>query len=150
MDGMDAESAAQAFAELFPALYRRFCRTTKPRQYRPSPASLAIMLHLADAGPLTVTEAARHMHRSQAAMSELLRRLVVRGLLARLPDERDRRRHLIWLTPAGEALLAEVRRVLSDQRLLAAFRQMSARARRDLIAGARALLATRPKSGEQP
>jgi DNA-binding MarR family transcriptional regulator len=146
---MDADRAAQTFAELFPALYRRFCRQIAPRAYEPSREALAILQHLTDAGPLTVTEAAQHMQRSQAAMSELLQRLVARGLLARLPDTRDRRRKLVWLTPAGQGVLAEARRVLSTDLLAAALQQLRPRQRRTLIESTRMLLQTQPLSGDR-
>jgi DNA-binding MarR family transcriptional regulator len=145
---MKPEAAARAFEELFPAIYRRFCRAVGPHEYQPTRESLAILQHLADAGPLTVTEAARHMRRSQAAMSELLQRLVRRGLLARMDDERDRRRTLVWLTPAGQAVLSEARRILSQSRLVTALRQMPARQRRVLIESVQTLLETKPDRGE--
>ena len=144
---MDADEAARAFAGQFPALYRRFCRQLVPTQYRPTTESLAILQHLAEAGPLTVTEAARHMGRSQAAMSELLQRLVGRGLLARLPDERDRRRTLVWLTPAGQDALDDAKRVLAEDLLAAALEQMAPRQRGVLIRSVQALLDTKPKRG---
>ena len=147
---MDSDEAARAFARQFPAAYRRFCRQLSPTQYRPTAESLAILRHLADTGPLTVTEAARHMGRSQPAMSELLQRLVHRDLLARMTDERDRRRTLIWLTPTGQAVLEEAGRVLSEELLAAALRQMSPRQRQELIRSMQALLDTKPKKGNQP
>jgi DNA-binding MarR family transcriptional regulator len=146
---MDADEAARAFAGQFPAVYRRFCRQLAPTQYRPTAESLAILQHLADAGPLTVTEAARHMRRSQAAMSELLQRLVGRGLLARLPDERDRRRTLVWLTPAGQHVLDDAKRVLAEDLLAAALQQMTPRQRGALIRSVQALLDTRARPGDK-
>lgn len=144
---MKADEAARAFAALFPELYRRFCRQIPPRAYQPTREALAILQHLADAGPLSVTEAARHMQRSQAAMSELLQRLVRRGLLARLPDERDRRRTLVWLTPAGQGVLDDARRVLSEDALVAALRQLQPIQRHALIESVQGLLATKPRLG---
>ncbi len=144
---METRAAAERFAAQFPAVYRRFCRRLAPTQYRPSSEALAILSHLADTGPLAVTEAARHMHRSQAAMSELLQRLVGRGLLARQPEDRDRRRKLLWLTPAGQRLLAEARRVLSEEALAAAFGQLTPRQRRTLVQSVQALLDTDPRPG---
>ena len=93
-----------------------------------------------DAGPLTVTEAARHFGRSQAATSELLERLRSRDLVARIHDERDQRRHLVWLTEEGRALTAEMRRVLDPARLERAFAKMAEDECRELLAGMRALL----------
>lgn len=102
--------------------------------------SVAVVQHLADSGPLTVGEAARHMKRSQAAMSELIARLVRRGVLARLKDERDRRRTLIWLTEDGWAALDSARSVLSPELLEKAFRGMKPIERKTLIAGMRTLI----------
>ena len=145
MERMDAQEAARTFGELFPAIYRRFCRRVRPTDFQPTPEALAILNHLAHSGPLTVTEAARHMERSQAAMSELIARLVKRGLLARLPDERDRRRILIWLTPAGRDYLRVSGQVLSEELLTAALAELSAADRRKLITAVQALLAVRPR-----
>ena len=139
MTGVSTEHA-RAFATLFPAVYARFCRRWEPGEYRPSIETAAILEHLADAGPLTVSEAAAHFDRSQAATSERLARLERRGLLERVPDERDQRRHLVWLTKRGRDTVADIRRVLEPRRLDRAFARMSARARRELVSGMKALL----------
>jgi len=99
-----------------------------------------VLQHLAATGPLTVTEAARHFDRSQAAVSELVARLVRRGLLARLADERDRRRHLVWLTDAGHAMLRSMTQVLSPQLVVKALGRMAPAEREKLIYGMQALL----------
>jgi DNA-binding MarR family transcriptional regulator len=140
MAGVTNDPHAREFAELFPRIYARFCRRWAPGEYRPSAEAAAILEHLADAGPLTVTEAAAHFDRSQAATSELIARLERRGLVERMPDERDQRRHLVWLTKAGRATVADIRRVLDPARLAAAFARMSSNMRRELVAGMRALL----------
>ncbi len=146
---MDAELAAEQFAGMFPRVYRRFHRRIGPAEYRLTSESLAVVQHLADAGPLTVTEAARHMDRSQAAMSEMIARLVARGLLARMPDERDRRRTLVWLTPAGRDGLASARSVLSPDLLTGALSQMPPADRRRLIDSVRVLLETQLSKGDE-
>ncbi|MHC4512089.1 MAG: MarR family winged helix-turn-helix transcriptional regulator [Planctomycetota bacterium] len=137
---MDAEDAADRFAALFPDVYRRFHRRVHHAEYQLTSESLAIVQHLADSGPLTVTEAARHMDRSQAAMSELFARLVSRGLLARMPDERDRRRVLVWLTEAGREALASARSVLSPDLLAPAFERVAPADRASLIENMQALV----------
>jgi len=138
-------AAAREFAALFPSVYARFCRRWRRDEYRPDIETAAILEHLADAGPLTVREAAAHFERSQAATSERLARMERRGLLERVPDERDRRRHLVWLTKRGHATVAEIRRVLDPRRLDRAFARMPARARGELVRGMRALLAASEK-----
>lgn len=138
MAGVKDES--REFGELFPAVYGHFCRRWGPTEYRPSPEACAILDHLAGTGPLTVTEAAAHFGRSQAATSELLDRLRERGLIERIRDERDQRRHLVWLTESGRALTEELRRVLDPNRLDTAFALLSAEERSGLLAGMRALV----------
>ena len=146
---MDAKVAAERFAAMFPQVYRRFHRRVPHMEYQLTSESLAIVQHLADSGPLTVTEAARHMDRSQAAMGELIARLVDRSLLARMPDERDRRRTLIWLTEAGRQTLETARSVLSAMLLARALKQMSSADRRRLIETVRRLLDTNPTQGDE-
>ncbi len=129
------------FGDLYAEAYRHLHRRRDPRQRRPSGETLALLQHLRDTGPLTVTEAARHFDRSQSAMSERIERLLRRGLLDRVRDERDRRRHFIWLTAAAEELLRDERDVLSRKLLLRAARRMGSADRAALLRGMRALIA---------
>src|SRR5262245_49844303 len=103
MDDGSPRRIAEEIARIWPAIYLPLHARTEPRsrQYRPTPESLGVLTHLAAAGPLTVTEAARHMRRAQSVMSDIVTRLERRGLLERMRDERDRRRVLVWLTPRG-------------------------------------------------
>ena len=58
----------------------------------------------------------------------------------RIPDERDQRRHLVWLTARGREIASTARRVLDPERLAAAFERLEERERRQLLAGMRALI----------
>ncbi len=107
----DAGPAAE-FAELFRAVYLTFHRRDGPRSQLPN-ASLAVLEHLALAGPLTIGEAAAHLRRAQSVVSEIVSHLERQGLLERESDPADRRRTLIWLTPDGQAALRRQREVLS-------------------------------------
>jgi len=138
---MDASRMAKHFGQLYAEAYRWFHRRRDPRTRRPSGEALALLQHLRDAGPLTVTEAARHFARSQAAMSGRFERLLRRGLLERAEDARDRRRHIVWLTPGAEELLRVESEVLSSGLLAKAARRMKATDRAALVRGMRALLA---------
>lgn len=139
---------ARRFGDLFPAVYQRFHRRLRPGDERLSSESRAVLAHLGASGPLTVAEACGHFERSQSAMSELFARLERRELVARMPDERDRRRVLVWLTPRGRDLLAREQDVLSRRLLIHAFRQMASEDRARLVEGLQALLATeRAESG---
>jgi DNA-binding MarR family transcriptional regulator len=111
--GLVSSGADQAreFAELFRAVYLTFHRRDGPRSQLPN-ASLAVLEHLALAGPLTIGEAAAHLRRAQSVVSEIVSHLERQGMLERESDPDDRRRTLIWLTPAGQATLRREREVL--------------------------------------
>ena len=113
----DADQAGE-FAELFRAVYLTFHRRDGPRSQLPN-ASLAVLEHLALAGPLTIGEAAAHLRRAQSVVSEIVSHLERQGMLERESDPADRRRTLIWLTPAGHAALHRQREVLSADLLAA-------------------------------
>ena len=79
------------------------------------------------AGPLTIGEAASHLRRAQSVVSEIVSHLERQGLLERENDPADRRRTLIWLTPAGQATLRRQREVLSEELLTSALRATARR-----------------------
>ena len=76
-----------------------------------------------------------HWSGSAGAIYPLMKKLEGRGLLARMPDERDRRRHLVWLTPLGRELQADCTRVLATERVRAAFEHLSEPERTALLEG---------------
>lgn len=93
MQPNDLAARAHKLTRLFGRIYLHLHPRRGPGEYRPSGESLAILRHLAVSGPLSISEAAAHFDRSQAATSELVERLIRRGLVARQPAPRDRRRH---------------------------------------------------------
>ena len=137
---MSNEDLSAEIDALYSRIFLYFYRRRDPRTYRPRPEAIAVMEHLHTAGPLTVSEAAQHLDRSQSAVSELIERLVKRELLARISDERDRRRTLVWLSPKGLSFLEEERQVLDKNRLERALCAMTATQRTNLIDGLRALI----------
>src|SRR5215475_5237268 len=142
----DPESAAAEIGRLYPAVYRRFHVS---RQHLAgsdlTPRMLAVVQHLAGAGPLTVGELAAHLGLSKATTTELVNRVEERGLIDRMRDDRDRRRVYVWLTDVGRKQArrhsAAHARVLAEDALLAAVRRMPPADRDALIHGLRALLA---------
>ena len=100
----DAEPAGE-FEQLFRAVYLTFHRRDAPRSQLAN-ASLAVLEHLALAGPVTIGEAAAHLGRAQSVVSEIVSHLERQGLLERESDPADRRRTLVWLTLAGQTTLA--------------------------------------------
>ena len=148
----EISSAAAEFSELFPAAYLRF-HVRRAKRSSLSALSRGVLSHLALADPLTVTEAAQHMNRAQSAMSEIVNGLERKRLVARFADTRDRRRTLVWLTEAGQAQLAEDRRVLDRELIARALSGMKAEERRELLSGMRALVRAadfKPKTQKEP
>jgi len=140
--GEAAEPPDQAvvFERLFRAIYLMFHRRD-PKRSMLSGASRAVLLHLAMSGPLTVTEAARHLDRAQSVVSDIVTQLEAKGLLERERDPADGRRTLVWLTPDGLAGLTRDQEVLSPDLLRRAMAAMPSARRADLLGGAHALLA---------
>jgi len=132
-------SAADDFCEAFPATFLAFHRRDGRRSELTN-ASRAVLQHLAVTGPVSIGEAARHLDRTQSVVSEIVTQLEGHGLLEREPDPANRRRTLVWLTPAGFARLREDADVL-DRRLVAeAMEHLDQATRRGLIDGLDALL----------
>jgi DNA-binding MarR family transcriptional regulator len=121
-------------------VYLRFQARRDKGEPRLTPQAQAVLQHLSFAGPLTVSEASAHFHRAQSATSEIFDALEAKGLVERMPDARDRRRHLVWLTPGAEEALARERRVLDESRLAQAFARMRDSERAALLQGMRALV----------
>jgi DNA-binding MarR family transcriptional regulator len=138
----DQEPYAQAdrFAGLFRAIYLTFHRRDGPRNEL-SGASRAVLQHLAMSGPLTVGEAAVHLDRAQSVVSEIVDGLARKDLLERERDPADRRRTLVWLTPAGQRALQRDGEVLGLDALAAALARMAPADRNALLTGAAALIA---------
>ncbi len=144
----DARKVAEELGRLYPDIYLRLHNRIPKRGHRPAGEALAVLQHLARSGPLTVGEAALHFDRAQSVVSELVDRLAKQGLVERMRDERDRRRVLVWLTPAGLDLLERDREVLSRELCLLAVRGMAPAERRALVHGMRALVAAADRAAK--
>jgi DNA-binding MarR family transcriptional regulator len=135
----DDEERAERFADRFRAVYLTFHRRDGPRSQLQG-ASRAVLEHLAMAGPLTIGEAAAHLDRAQSVISEIVSHLEDQGLLERESDPADRRRTLIWLTPAGHGALRRDREVLGLDLLARAFARVPPGQADELVAGLQALV----------
>ena len=140
MSTKSTEELAARYAELFPAVYLRFHRRDAKRSGLTG-ASHAVMLHLAQTGPLSIGECARHLGRAQSVITEIVQGLERHGLLARVPDASDRRRTEVWLTDAGRARLEREQEVLERSLIERALARMRPNEREALIRGTRALVA---------
>jgi DNA-binding MarR family transcriptional regulator len=74
-----------------------------------SPTLLAALGTISRHGPLTPSELAERERIQRPTATRLLGRLEEPGYIARTPDPHDGRSSLVALTPAGRALLEDVR-----------------------------------------
>ncbi|MEA5116120.1 MAG: MarR family winged helix-turn-helix transcriptional regulator, partial [Propionicimonas sp.] len=126
--------AADEFCECFPAAYLAFHRRDG-RRGGLSNASRAVLQHLSRTGPISIGEAARHLDRAQSVVSEIVSQLEGHGLLEREPDPDNRRRTLVWLTPAGLERLRTDADVLDRTLVARAMHHLDETTRRGLIDG---------------
>jgi DNA-binding MarR family transcriptional regulator len=96
-----------------------------------SPTLTAALATIARHGPLTPSELAARERVQRPTATRLLARLEAPGLVARTADPGDGRSSLVAVTPAGEALLAEVR-TRKDAYLARRLRALSAEDRATL------------------
>lgn len=124
---------AADFEALFRAVYVTAVRRVRDKRERLSPETVALLDHLAAAGPLTAGELARHVDRAPSTLTEMVDHLVDKGLLTRDRDPADARRSLVWLTPEGQGALVEARNVLDHDLLARAGEGLSAEERAALL-----------------
>jgi DNA-binding MarR family transcriptional regulator len=129
-------SFATDYGALYREVYLRFHRRDRKRSEL-SGASRAFLMHLAQSGPLTVGQCARHLQRAQSVASGVIETLVKQGLLARV---REGRKTLVWLTEEGRDRLVREQEVLSRELLEKASARLEPEDLRALLRGTRALL----------
>lgn len=95
-----------------------------------SAAQLFVLREIAKAGVLTIGALARCTATAQSSVSEVVSRLVTRGLVERRRSEEDHRRAEISLSPTGRRLLRSARETVQE-RLLAAFGRLSPEQQRE-------------------
>ena len=67
-----------------------------------------VLVALSDDGPLSQAELGRRLAIDRSDVAAIAAELEQRELLARTRDDRDRRRNVVTITPAGEAALARM------------------------------------------
>ncbi len=145
---MDTQAFARQFGQLYRELYRRAVRRIDDPRDALSAETTALLLHLAQGGPMTLSELSRHFDRALSTLSAKVSALEDQGLLARQRDEADARRALIWLSPAGREQLLQALEVLDTALLASAAASMPAQQRSALLAGLQSLIAALPHHPE--
>lgn len=147
---MESQRFAQVYGHSYRELYRVAVHRVEDGRDRPSPETTALLMHLAQAGPMTLSEMGQHFGRALSTLSVKVTALESDGLLTRQRDGGDGRRALIWLSPAGRAALTEALEVLDTARLAAAAEHLSADQRGHLINGLQALITALSSPNPQP
>ncbi len=115
----DHELLAQSISQIRRALFRDFVvgimHTFEDFDF--SLPQLAALLLLEEEGELTIKRVAELLGRSVSATSRLLDQLVVRGLVSRHEDERDRRAKLVALTEPGKVFMEMVEQRRAEAQL---------------------------------
>jgi DNA-binding MarR family transcriptional regulator len=148
---LTAEQAAKRVARLFPELYRRYhwANRVQGGDLPVTRRALEVLQHLAASGPLTVGEQAVHLGLRRNSVSELLQRLEGKGLVARIRDERDERRVLVWLTDAGRDVVSRIGQVLAPDLIAQTMANLSAEDRAIVVRGLELLAAEDPRIASQ-
>jgi len=144
---LSAEQAAQRITRLFPEVYRRYhwAQRVRGADLPVTRRAVEVLQHLSASGPLTVGEQAEHLGLRRNSVSELLSRLEAKGLVARIRDERDERRVLVWLTDVGRDVVSRVGQVLAPDLLAVTMATLSP-AERDIVVRGFELLAAAESS----
>ncbi len=144
--GPDAVTAARRVARLFPEVYRRYHWANRVHggELPVTRRALEVLQHLSASGPLTVGEQAEHLGLRRNSVSELLQRLETKRLVARVRDERDERRVLVWLTDSGRDVVSRVGQVLAPDLIAQVMATLSPEERATVVRGFELLAAADP------
>ena len=121
---MDAATFADCFAQAHQDVYLHAVRRVRDKREQLTRETSAFLLHLAEAGPMTLTELSRHLDRAPSTLSEMVDHLASKDLIRREPDPEDRRRSLIWLTAHGREVQAREMYALDREHLRRAADQL--------------------------
>jgi DNA-binding MarR family transcriptional regulator len=114
-----------------------------------STAQLFVLRQIALAPGQSMSEIGVRTRTTQSSVSEVVGRLVQRGLVTRRPAAADRRRAELRITPQGEAILARAPETIQE-RLVAGLGRLGASERRALAATLEAWIAASGLEEVQP
>lgn len=146
----DSDAAARAMDGL-----RRLVRVLRSansdtrREAGITSAQLFVLRHIAENPGRSLDEIVRRTLTTQSAASEVVARLVARGLATSEPAAYDRRRIALTVTPAGEQVVRESSPPIQDT-LIAALRCLPAPQQHAIADGLTAWLAAADLAGIAP
>lgn len=114
-----------------------------------SGAQLFVLRSLADVGTLSLKQLAARTRTHQSTVSVVVKRLVERGLVARVTSDADARRLELSLTKRGRALLGRAPLAAQD-RLIYGIDRLSSKDRKALAVSLRRLVSAMQLEDEAP
>jgi len=100
--------ADEATHKLLRLLRHLHCYSHHMQQHGISGRQMAILLHLAEDGPVTVGQMARYLYRSKSTASTTLAALEKAGYVTRARSTQDQRVVAVEITPAGREAIARI------------------------------------------
>ena len=125
----DAARAMDSLRRVVHAL--RVSTRTSEHEFGLSAAQLFVLRQLSGAPGQSLRDLALRTRTTQSSISEVVARLVQRGFVAREASKQDRRRAVLSLTAAGQAVLGTAPETIQE-RLLHGFEQLDETSRRAL------------------
>lgn len=143
-DPGDEDAVARAIADLLPAIVRAVSERAEQKRSAPTPeerltVAQQLTLMVVAGGPRSVSEVAAATGVAPSSATRMVQTLERLGFVDRDPDtDGDRRRRVVTITPEGDRVLHESRR-LQRERLRRLIAPLPPPVRAELVAGFRAL-----------
>ena len=115
MQPTDAARAMDALRRVVHAI--RIATRASERAFGLSTAQLFVLRQLSARSGQSLSDLAARTRTTQSSISEVVARLIRNGLVSRAPSSIDRRRAVLSLTPAGDAILANAPETIQEQLL---------------------------------
>ncbi|MBN8649182.1 MAG: MarR family transcriptional regulator [Caulobacterales bacterium] len=118
------ENHANKFNALYRSIFEKSSRRIRDKREMLSNESIAILNHMANIGPSTLSELCVHLDRAPSTLSEIIKHLEHKGFIERQNDETDKRRQFLWLSNYGFEALNQENNVIDENIVANAFGKM--------------------------
>lgn len=124
---------ANKFNALYRSIFEKSSRRIRDKREMLSNETIAILNHMANIGPSTLSELCIHLDRAPSTISEIIKHLEQKGFIERQNDETDKRRQFLWLSDYGFEALKQENNVLDENIIANAFDKMKGKDAESLL-----------------
>lgn len=124
---------ASKFNALYRSVFEKSSRRIRDKREMLSNETIAILNHMANIGPSTLSELCIHLDRAPSTISEIIKHLEQKGFIERQNDETDKRRQFLWLSDYGFETLKQENNVLDENIIANAFDKMKGKDAESLL-----------------